>query len=551
MLGSRYIHILRRQGTVRLLVPLIARIPDSIAATAIVVLVRSVTSSYSTAGFAAGAFGIGTAASASASVSAPLTGRALDRLGQRRVLPVLAVAFAGALVALVLASARLAPAGLGALAAVAGLARPPIEAALRAMWPRIIPGGQVDPAYALDSTVQEIIWIAGPLLLALLLATGSPWFPLIACAILSIGGTILYTLGLRDVPGGQARASSASSPLRRAELRVLLICAACYGVGAGILNLALVAFAGAHGGVAWAGVLVAIWGLGSLAGGLLCGSREWGGPVEVRAMGCLALFGATLLLLAAAPGLAVLALLMIPLGLPLSPWLGSLSASVQRAVPSASSTEAFAWTFATHGGPGWRQRLRRDDHPGRRPACRLPDGRKNWPGRRSVRRTPASRLPADSALTGATGGPNSHLRGEPSLQGAGWLAIQRQPSRLRITRCETPADTCLPASHKPRNDLFSTGQLLLSMSLRCSRQPSTASSVAATEMSRSPSPDPADHPPDLPWAAGDLRLPSGLAPGSAGSGVSVPPIAVSRASSGPTRSPCWALCRNSLSGFTV
>ena len=341
MLGSRYIHILRRPGMVRLLAPtLIARIPDSIAATAIVVLVRSVTGSYSTAGFAAGAFGIGTAA------SAPLTGRALDRLGQRRVLTVLAVAFAGALVALVLASARLAPAGLGALAAVAGLARPPVEAALRAMWPRIVPGGQVDAAYALDSTVQELIWIAGPLLLAVLLATGSAGLPLIACAILSIGGTVLYTRGLRDVPGGQARASAAPSPLRRAGLRILLICAACYGVAAGILNLALVAFAGAHGGVAWAGVLVAIWGLGSLAGGLLYGSREWGGLVEVRAMGCLALFGAALLLLAAAPGLVVLALLMIPLGLPLSPWLGSLSASVQRAVPSASSTEAFAWTFA-------------------------------------------------------------------------------------------------------------------------------------------------------------------------------------------------------------
>jgi predicted MFS family arabinose efflux permease len=98
--------------------------------------------------------------------------------------------------------------------------------------------------------------------------------------------------------------------------------------------------------VAWAGVLVAIWGLGSLAGGLLYGSRDWGGPVERRAMGCLALFGATLMLLAAAPGLVVLALLMVPLGVPLSPWLGSLSASVQRAIPAASSTEAFAWTFA-------------------------------------------------------------------------------------------------------------------------------------------------------------------------------------------------------------
>lgn len=59
------------------------------------------------------------------------------------------------------------------------------------------------------------------------------------------------------------------------------------------------------------------------------------------------------------------------------------------------------------------------------------------PGRRSVRRTPAPRSPADSALTGAAGGPNSHLPGEPGSQAAGWLAIQREPSRLRIARCET------------------------------------------------------------------------------------------------------------------
>ncbi len=340
MLGTRYACILRRPGTARLFLPtLIARIPDSIAATAIVVLVRSVAGSYSTAGLTAGAFGIGTA------ISAPLAGRALDRLGQRRVLPVLAAGFAGALVALALACGHLAADELAALALVAGLARPPVEAALRAMWPRLVPPAQVDAAYALDSTGQELIWIGGPLLLGLLLATGRPQLPLIACAVVTVAGTIIYSTGL-PAPGSRNAASAAPSPLRRAGLRILLIAAACYGVAAGILNLALVAFAGAHGGVAWAGVLVAIWGLGSLAGGLLYGSRDWGGSVEGRAMGCLALFGATLMLLAAAHGLIILALLMVPLGVPLSPWLGSLSASVQRAVPAVSSTEAFAWTFA-------------------------------------------------------------------------------------------------------------------------------------------------------------------------------------------------------------
>ena len=76
VLGSRFTEILRQHGTLRLLLPaLVARLPDSIAGTGIVVLVRSATGSYSVAGLTAGAFGSSTA------VSAPLAGRALDRLG--------------------------------------------------------------------------------------------------------------------------------------------------------------------------------------------------------------------------------------------------------------------------------------------------------------------------------------------------------------------------------------------------------------------------------------------------------------------------------------
>jgi predicted MFS family arabinose efflux permease len=341
MPGTRYLRVLRHPGATRLLAPaLVARIPDSIAATAIVILVRSVTGSYSAAGLAAGAFGIGTA------VSAPLAGRAVDRLGQRWVLPVLAAAFAGALIILVLVSGHLGGAAAAALAAAAGLTRPPVEAALRALWPRLVAPGQVDAAYALDSTVQELIWIAGPLLLAVLLAAGRPQLPLIACAVLSIAGTAGYAIGLRAAPQARNIMAAAASPLRQGRLRVLLVCGLCYGVSAGILNLALVAFAGAHGGVAWAGILVAIWGAGSLASGLVYGSRDWKGPAERRAMICLALFGAALMLLAAAPGLIVLAVLMVCLGLPLSPWLGSLSACIHRVVPAAAGTEAFAWSFA-------------------------------------------------------------------------------------------------------------------------------------------------------------------------------------------------------------
>jgi hypothetical protein len=109
-------------------------------------------------------------------------------------------------------------------------------------------------------------------------------------------------------------------------------------------------------------------------------------------MACLALFAVLLMLLAAAPGLIMLAVLMIPLGVPLSPWLGSLSASVQRAVPAAGSTEAFAWTFTViTAGMSAGSACGGMIHPGRGHAGRLPGGRRVRPRGRRVRRAPPPR----------------------------------------------------------------------------------------------------------------------------------------------------------------
>ncbi len=192
--------------------------------------------------------------------------------------------------------------------------------------------------------MQELIWIGGPLLLAVLLATGKPQFPLLAYAAASISGTALYTL---DLPASRERdtAARAPSPLREAGCRYCWFPRPVTVLPPGSSTWRWWPSPRRTGGTPWAGVLVAVWGIGSLVGGLAYGSRDWRRPVEGRAMACLALFAVLLLLLAAAPDLIMLAVLMIPLGMPLSPWLGSLSASVQRAVPAASSTEAFAWTF--------------------------------------------------------------------------------------------------------------------------------------------------------------------------------------------------------------
>jgi predicted MFS family arabinose efflux permease len=140
--------------------------------------------------------------------------------------------------------------------------------------------------------------------------------------------------------------ASLAGPLGVARLRALAAAGALYGVATGTLTVALTAAAAGYGDRAGVGLLVAVWGIGSLAGGLAYGTARWRGPVERRAVSALAAFAAALALLCLAGSFAALAALMLVLGIPLSPWLGALSACVERAAPDDMAAESFTWTFA-------------------------------------------------------------------------------------------------------------------------------------------------------------------------------------------------------------
>lgn len=340
--GSRYVEILRGDGVARpVLFALIGRIPDSIAGVAIIVLVRSGTHSYSAGGLAAGGFAVGSV------LAAPLTGRALDRFGQRTILPALAACFAVTLTVSVLAVGNIGEGWLIAMLTVAGLSRPPLESGMRAVWPRLVAGEDLDLAYSLDSTLQELIWIAGPLMLSLLLVIAGPQAPLLACAGLSVLGTMTYaTSQAAGQKPARHRNPDDQSALFSATFKGLLVAAALYGVSCGILTLALTAFCASHRDSAAVGVLIAVWGIGSIIGGIAYSTRRWSTPPQERAVILLMIFGALLALTAAAPSLAILAAVMLLLGLPLSPWLGTLSTAVQQVIPANRTTEAFTYTFA-------------------------------------------------------------------------------------------------------------------------------------------------------------------------------------------------------------
>lgn len=170
---------------------------------------------------------------------------------------------------------------------------------------------------------------------------------MLACAVLSLLGTVAYTMG-PAVSGDQAsNVSGGGARLGSGDFLSLLVAAGLYGVAVGALTIALTAFCAQHHAQPAVGLLIAIWGAGSIIGGLAYGSRNWTGPPAQRALTLLAVLAIILALLNLAGSVLILALIMFALGVPLSPWLGTLNSALQELVPTERATEGFTWSSAT------------------------------------------------------------------------------------------------------------------------------------------------------------------------------------------------------------
>ena len=182
---------------------LLARLPMGMVGLALLLLVRENGGSYAAAGAVSGAYFVATA------VGAPIAGRLVDRRGQTRILLPRAVIFPALLsgvCALALLDAPLA--AIAVCAAAAGALMPPVGASLRALWPRMFADAELRAAaYALEASLQEITFIVGPLLVALLTAAVSPVLALGVAAVVGGIGTTLIALaraGARVASGGEA-----------------------------------------------------------------------------------------------------------------------------------------------------------------------------------------------------------------------------------------------------------------------------------------------------------------------------------------------------------
>jgi MFS family permease len=340
---ARYAALLEaREMRLTIAVSTIGRLPIGITGLAVLLLVQTATGSFARGGAATACYVIGLA------IVAPALGRLIDRTGPRRTLLACSVAFPAALLCLVAAvRAGAPPILILALGAAAGAAFPPITVCMRSYFKqRLTDDTLLGTAYSLESVLIELIFIVGPMIVALFVAAASPAAAVVFAAATGSIGTLLFlrSPALRAWRIEPRSASNLLGPLAQPGFPALVGIVLCYSTAFGLLEIGMTAYATERGNAALAGVLLGLMSAGSAAGGIAYGSRSWHVPLMRQFALMLALMGAGLGVLALPWAPWAFAFLSLLAGVVVAPALIIQSMLVAKTARAEHMTEAFTWS---------------------------------------------------------------------------------------------------------------------------------------------------------------------------------------------------------------
>ena len=331
---------------------LLARMPMGMSSLALVLLVRGEGRSYAAAGIVTGTYAV------ASGVGAVVGGRLVDRRRPAGLLVCYGIAYGVALAGLLaLAHAGAPVAALAGGALVAGLLAPPVGPTIRMMWPAMLPRPELrTTAFALEATIQEVIFVAGPLVVAVLAATISSSAGIVAAAIACMAGTLGFTF----TPAVRARRPDRSHDRTGHRLlealvpwgvRRVLLLGVAYGVAFGAAEVSMPAFAEAHGGRSLGGIALAAFSGGSLIGGILAGAASSSGGLNRRLQAISAAFALVLVLPLLAGSMPQMVVIMLIAGLPIAPSVAIAYNLIERAAVAGTQAEVFGWlsTAVTSG----------------------------------------------------------------------------------------------------------------------------------------------------------------------------------------------------------
>jgi predicted MFS family arabinose efflux permease len=337
--------LLRRPEVARLLLATTAgRLPLGMVPLALVLFARGAGLDFGAAGSLAAAWSVGFA------VGTPVLSRTADRRGPAGVLVLSGIASGVTLCLLPGVVENLTVSVL--LAAAAGATTPPLEPALRMLWPTLVEPHELEQAFALDAALQEVVFVVGPVLVAVAVRA-RPDAALLTAGALVLAGT-LWTAAMATVRargGAEATTRHWTGPLRAPGLLTVYAGIVTVGALVGTLPVVGAAFQEVRGVPGLAALLVGANAFGALVGGVGIALRPAlvprRVPVQLRLPLLVGVLAVTYLPLAAAgsaDGSQVLLVAAAVLsGLALPALLTACYVDVDRRAPSGTEAEAFGW----------------------------------------------------------------------------------------------------------------------------------------------------------------------------------------------------------------
>jgi hypothetical protein len=339
--ANPYLQVLRTPHALPMVaVAFIGRLPLSMVGLGCVLLVAAETGSYGLGGAIAAVGAVTTA------LAGPVIGRLADTRGQRRVLLPLLLIFVVSGLAFLAAIKHGWPLWTVFLSAgVSGACIPPVSSMIRVRWTHLLHGSHRLPtALAMESVVDEFVFIVGPVLVTFLSTTGHATSGVVTAFTLATVGSLLFAAQARtEPPPGGHESRSGPSAMRTPGLRVLFVVGASVGAILGTLEIALVGFAAQVGARSMSGGLIAALAVGSMASGIGWGTVHWTVPLRRRlswVLVLLTLFSIPLLLV---DHIWVMVPFVALAGVAVSPSLISSFTLAEVLVPRAVVTEAFTW----------------------------------------------------------------------------------------------------------------------------------------------------------------------------------------------------------------
>jgi MFS family permease len=328
-----YLSLLKTRGVARIMAAqLMARFPNGMLSLAFLLHIEHIHHSYGAAGLVLAATSIGQA------IAGPLTSRWMGVWGMRRVLVLTMIVCATAVGTIALAPTLPIPLYM-VIGFISGLSTPPIQPAVRTIYPKMVNSRQLTPLFSLDASAQEVIWVVGPVITSVVAIQISTVLAILVALVFLIGGGLWFIsspeVGRVRIP--RSRRSLGAVLKKPAVLLAtttgFLLVGACAAVEAGVVS----AFGNSG---SQAGIVLALFAVGSLIGGLALGHVPIGPWALARRL--FAIF-IGMSLAAASVNFWWLSVTLLIAGIGIAPALAVMFAIVSSSVRFSETAEAYGW----------------------------------------------------------------------------------------------------------------------------------------------------------------------------------------------------------------